>query len=126
MKKFLLVALVVSLFVSCDVFESSGNDDENDNPCQIVNEDDVPKEVKDSLFMRYPDIVPITWLNKDSNGYCVNFKDGSGKDITALFSNAGNFVAEEENVDVEQTGQHEDNQPENSGCSCEVKSNAGK
>ena len=125
MRKILPVAIVVALLASCDMFESSGNDDENDNPCQIVSEEVVPKIVKDSLSMRYPGIIPIAWLNKDSTGYCVNFKDGSGKVIMVLFSNTGKFVAEEENINVEQTGQHDDKQPDDSGCSCEMKSNVG-
>ena len=84
MKNLLLLTLGLVLLASCD--------QEKDNPCQIVSAELVPQIVKDSLSVRYPGVVPITWLNKDNTGYCVNFQDENGNGIIALFSNAGNFV----------------------------------
>ena len=120
MKTPFLFAVALILFASCNLLESVSSDNEKDNPCQIVSSELVPQVVKDSLAAHYPDVVPLKWLNKDNTGYCVNFIGSDTKDITALFSNAGNFISQEENINIEQTGQHTDNQPEDSGCQCEI------
>ena len=125
MKNLFFFAVVLTILTSCNLFESLSNDNETDNPCQIVSSELVPQVVKDSLAAHYPGVVALKWLNKDNTGYCVNFIDERSKDIIALFSNTGNFVSQEENINIEQTGQHTDDQPEDSGCHCEIE-NGGK
>ncbi len=125
MKQLFLFAATVSMFASCNLFESLSNDNEKDNPCQVVSSELVPQVVKDSLAAHYPGVVPVRWLNRDNTGYCVNFIDENANDIIALFSNAGNFVGQEENLNTEQTGEHTDDQAEDSGCNCEIET-AGK
>ncbi len=125
MKTPFLFAVALLLFASCNLLDSVSNDNEKDNPCQIISSELVPQVVKDSLAAHYPGVVPIKWLNKDNTGYCVNFIGSDTKDIIALFSNAGNFISMEQNINIEQTGQHTDNQSENSGCQCEI-GDAGK
>lgn len=120
MKTLILLIVAITTLTSCNLMDSLSNDHEKSNPCQIVSAELVPQLVKDSLAFRYPGVVPIKWLNKDNVGFCVNFIGLDKKDIIAVFSNAGNFIAQEENVNVEQTGQHTDNQPDDSGCQCEV------
>lgn len=120
LKVFLFIVAIVKLMSSCDSLESLKHDHEKDSPCQIVSSELVPQIVKDSLAAHYPGVVPIKWLNKDNTGYCVNFIGSDTKDVIALFSNTGNFISQEENNNIEQTGQHTDNQPEASGCSCEI------
>ena len=114
--------MALFLLVSCNLIDSLNHDNEKDNPCQIISTELVPQVIKDSFAVRYPGVAPIQWLNKDNMGYCVNFIDSNTKEIIALFSNTGDFVSQEENINVEQTGQHTDNQSDESGCRCEIES----
>jgi hypothetical protein len=120
MKNLFFFAATLTILASCDLFESLSNDNEKDNPCQVVSSELVPQVVKDSLAAHYPGVVPLKWLNKDNTGYCVSFIDERAKDIIALFSNTGNFISQEEDLNIDQTGQNTDNQPEESGCHCEI------
>ena len=122
MKSLFYTSMALILLVSCDLFDSRNNENEKDNPCQVISSELVPQIVKDSMSVRYPGITATQWLKKDSTGYCVNFTGSNAQDIVILFSNDGRFVSQEENINVEQTGQHSDNQSEEPGCHCEIES----
>jgi Protein of unknown function (DUF2874). len=109
MKKLIFIVAPLVLLTSCDLFEDLFEDD--DNPCEVVEEESVLQVVKDSLEGRYPGAVPVTWFNKDNTGYCVTFGLDQ-KEVTALFNNNGNFMWLHE--DEEEDDDH------GSGCECEI------
>jgi hypothetical protein len=89
MKTTLFFAAAFILLASCTLLDSLSGETEKSNPCQIVNADQVPQVVKDSLAAHFPGVTPIKWLNKDNTGYCVNFIASDTKDIIALLAMPG-------------------------------------
>lgn len=115
---FLFAALSASvLLFSC----TKEKDDDEENPCPIIDAKLVPQQVKDSFNVRYPSAAVITWFNKDNAGYCAYFKT-TGIEKLTQFDLTGIFIKEE--TESNQEGEHEDNTTaggkNSGGCECEI------
>ncbi len=106
MKNILLIFAIATIVVSCE------KENEHKNLCPVISEKTVPSSVSSAFQVKYPNAIVSKWFNKDNKGYCALFIL-NGKETKVLFDNNGIF----QNEEVEQQGDHEDN--DDNGCECE-------
>ena len=118
---FLITAVSVAvIFFACN----KEGKEQSEKLCPVVAASAVPQVVKDSFTVRYPTTNVIIWFNKDSVAFSAYFKTSANIEKLAEFANNGSFIKEE--IETNQTGQHEDSTGTagklSSGCECEIHS----
>ena len=119
MKKIFFIATVSAavIFFAC----KKESKEKSEKLCPVVAVSVVPQVVKDAFTVKYPATNVITWFNKDSVAFCAYFKTSANIEKLAEFANNGSFIKEE--IETNQSGQHEDSTGTASklpgGCECE-------
>lgn len=116
MKKLLVFLIGLTILSACEkgnLFEKN----KKDKPCAIVTPETMPSSVTTAFQKKYPGVTVEKWFNKDNTGYCALFTLNGKKTLTQ-FNNDGGFVREE--TEVEQQGNHQDGNNNDSGCECET------
>ena len=121
MKKIALLTLMAISLASCEKFDIKHpfKKENKEKPCAIVSRESLSAEILAAFKAKYPTATGETWFNKDNTGFCASFTVNGNKTLS-LFSNDGSFVKEE--VDSNQEGDHQDNNNDDKGCSCEIES----
>ncbi|MEI6765315.1 MAG: hypothetical protein WCM76_06710 [Bacteroidota bacterium] len=111
MKKLFIILACAVILVSCEKRK------ENKNSCPVVPAEAVPVSVNSAFQEKYPNVVAEKWFNKDNTGYCVLITLNGQKKL-CQFNTDGSFVNEQ--TDIEQQGDHQDNNDNNSSCECDT------
>lgn len=119
MKNVVSLSLLLFTIVSCsqleelDLFGKNKDNEHEAPPCPTVTNDSIPETVANTFANEYPDVTPELWCVTDSNDYVAVFLMDS-LETKAFIASDGVFIKEE--VDIDQQGNHED---EDTGCECE-------
>ncbi len=116
MKKLIVILISFTILTACEkvnLFERN----KKDKLCPIVTTETIPSSVSTTFQTKYPGVVVEKWFNKDNTGYCALFTL-NGKKTLSQFNNDGRFVKEE--AEVDQQGNHQDDNSKDSGCECKI------
>ncbi len=119
MKKIAIIALLTVVFASCEKFDIKHpfRKEAKAKPCAVVNRESLSADILTAFKTKYPNATGETWYNKDNTGFAASFTLNGNKTL-AFFNNDGSFAKEE--VDNNQEGDHQDNNNDDTGCSCEL------